>query len=72
MSEPFHIDKVPEGMFPINFIIVYQYTCVVTGLMDKLKSAKYKHNCFHARRNNNLNLLMCENRFLFRQKYKDT
>ena len=47
MSEINYIEELPEGVFPVNISIVYQYQRKYSSLMDKYKTGKYKISSFH-------------------------
>ena len=68
MSEVFDIDEIPKGIFPIIVTIIYQYHRKYPGLMENFKCAKYKQGYFHGSGNNILNLIVCYNKIVIRQK----
>ena len=72
MWEIYDTDKLPEENFPITFKIIDQYLRKYPFLTDKFIFAIFKCRSFRGERNNNFNFIMCNDKCLFRQNYKDT
>ena len=62
MSEINHIKEISEGMFPINFKIIFQYQRKYPSLTAKFNTSKYKRASFHGGSYNHFTLITCEDK----------
>ena len=59
-----NINELPEGIFRVNLKTIDQYQRKDASLMDKYKTRKYKIASFCKGRNSNVNLIICEDKYL--------
>ena len=60
MSEINDTKEIPEGIFPINLKLIYQYQLKDLSLITKYKNHTYKTGYFYGVSNIYFNLITCE------------